>query len=64
MRVQKDKVKLMKNSQKAHDNYIDATPAERVSFIWELTKEIWCLSHPKEDVERRLQRNITKLIKK
>ncbi|MCR4337178.1 MAG: hypothetical protein NUV91_05165 [Candidatus Omnitrophica bacterium] len=45
------------------DAYMDASPADRVAFIWELTQEIWSLKDPKI-AQRRLQRHITKLIKK
>jgi len=38
-------------------------PKERISFMWDLTAELWSLKGI-EYVERRLQRNITNLIKK
>ena len=44
------------------NNFVDASPAELFSFVWELTKEVYSLSG--EDVEQRLQRNVTKLIRK
>ncbi len=47
---------------KQDDCYVDASPQERVSFIWELTAELWSLKSP-QYVERRLQRNVTNLIK-
>ena len=43
--------------------YVDASPAERMAFIWELTKEIWSLKD-EINVKRRLQRHITNFIKK
>ena len=45
------------------DCYVDASPGERISIIWEITSENWSLKDRK-NVERRLQRNITTLIKK
>jgi hypothetical protein len=42
--------------------YVDASPRERVSFIWELTAELWSLKD-KQPAEQRLQRNVTNLIK-
>ena len=47
-----------------HDDcYVDASPKERISFMWELTAELWSLKGI-EYVERRLQRNVTNIIKK
>ena len=45
------------------DCYVDASPKERISFMWELTAELWSLKGM-EYVERRLQRNVTNIIKK
>jgi hypothetical protein len=42
--------------------YVDASPRERIAFIWELTAELWSLKD-KRHVEQRLQRNVTNLIK-
>jgi len=46
---------------KKDDSFVKNSPAERISFMWELTAELWSLSG--SDVKQRLQRNITKLIK-
>jgi len=54
---------VLKKITKEEDSYVDASPAERVSFIWDLTKEIWSLKD-KNSAERRLQRHIAKLNKK
>jgi len=53
----------LKRMTKEDSSYMDATPQERISFMWELTAEIWSLKD-KQIAERRLQRHITKLIKK
>ncbi len=53
----------LKKTTKADDCYVNVSPRERISFMWELTAELWSLKGSK-DVERRLQRNITNLIKK
>jgi len=47
---------------KQDECYVDASPRERVSFIWQLTAELWSLKGS-QYVERRLQRNVTNLIK-
>ncbi len=53
----------LKKDMKTDDSLVRASPAECLSFMWELTAEIWSLKGG-QDVERRLQRNIGKLIKK
>ncbi len=62
MRVNRKRTVLKKIS-KSDDSYVNASPQERISFMWELTAELWSLKGP-EYVKRRLQRNITKLIKR
>ncbi len=61
MRLLRKKVALRKNSKK-DDCFVKASPQERVSFMWELTAELWSLKGS-EYVKRRLQRNVTNLIK-
>lgn len=61
MKVAKNHVKLIKMGGE-EDSYVKASPAERVSFMWELTKELWSLRN-QQDAERRLQRNVTNLIR-
>jgi hypothetical protein len=52
----------LKKMTKQDDCYVDASPQERIAFMWELTAELWSLKD-KDSVERRLQRNVTNLIK-
>jgi|Deesub1362A_J573_1020465.scaffolds.fasta_scaffold08065_3 hypothetical protein len=61
MRVERNKVYLGKISQN-DEGFAKISPAERVSFVWELTAEIWSL-RKSPYVKRRLQRNVTNLIK-
>ncbi len=53
----------LRKMTKKDDCYVDSSPSNRISMIWNITCEIWSL---KGDicVKRRLQRNITNLIKK
>jgi hypothetical protein len=53
---------VLKKMSKKDDCYMNASPRERISFMWELTSEVWALKGT-EDVKRRLQRNITNIIK-
>ena len=50
----------LKKVSKEDDSFVRASAAERVSFIWELTAELWSLKGA-EYVERRLPRNVTTL---
>jgi len=45
------------------DNFVPGTPVERIGMVWPLTREITSFSK-KHDAERRLQRHITRLIRR
>ena len=53
----------LKKMTKQDDSYVDASPRERISFIWQLTAELWSLKD-KQPAEQRLQRNVTNLIRR
>ena len=61
MKVNRNFTSLIKMADQ-DDCYVDASPEECVSVIWEITAELWSLKDRKI-VERRLQRNVTNLIK-
>jgi hypothetical protein len=61
MRVNRRLAKLNK-SRVEDDDFVALPPEKLVDFIWELTCEVWSLRSG-SDVERRLQRNITNLIR-
>ena len=42
------------------DDIVPGTPAERISLVWPLTREVASLSN-RHDVERRLQRHVASL---
>ncbi|MBU3949966.1 MAG: hypothetical protein KJ826_17320 [Proteobacteria bacterium] len=46
-----------------NDDYVPGTPEERIRLVWPLTQEIASLSL-KYDVERRLQRHVTCLVRR
>ena len=52
----------LKKMTKEDDCYVAASPAERLSLMWEITAEVWSLKD-KKSVERRLPRNVANLIK-
>jgi len=46
-----------------NDDYVPGTPEERIGLVWPLTLEIASLS-VNHDVERRLQRHVTRLVRR
>jgi hypothetical protein len=63
IRLQRDKIKIVHNKNDASDDYVLASPEECMSFVWELTKEVYSLSG-EYDVESRLQRHVVHIIRK
>ena len=53
---------LFKKQTKLNDCFVNASFQERISFVWDLTSELWSLKGA-GDAERRLQRHVTNLIK-
>ena len=61
MKMIRNKTKLIKMSK--NDNpFVAEPPQQCISFMWELTAELWSLKGSLY-VERRLQRNVANLIK-
>jgi hypothetical protein len=54
---------LHRMSERRNDYFVPGTPADRLSLVWPLTREIASLSK-KHDAERRLQRHITRLVRR
>ena len=46
-----------------NDDFVPGTPADRIKLVWLLTREISSLSK-KHDAERRLQRHVTRLVRR
>jgi len=62
IRLQKDRTRLKKLGDE-DDNFVDASPAERLGMMWELTAEIWSL-RGQEIAQQRLQRHVASLVGK
>jgi hypothetical protein len=62
IRLQRDKIKMLEKKDNVDDDYISTSPEECLSFIWELTKEIYSLSG-EYDVESRLQRDFIHIMR-
>jgi len=54
---------LYKMSDSRNDDYVPGKPADRIKLVWILTREITSLSK-KHDAEQRLQRHVTRLIRR
>lgn len=63
IKLQRDKVRIVKRKDDAADDYVSASPEECISFVWELTKEIYSLSG-EYDAESRLQRDVVRIFGK
>ncbi len=61
MKLDRTKTKLKKQT-KQEDCFVTASFQERISFVWDLTAELWSLKGA-NDAEQRLQRHVTKLIR-
>ena len=53
---------IFRMSDRRNDDFVPGTPADRISLVWPLTREIASLSK-RHDAERRLQRHITRLVR-
>jgi hypothetical protein len=55
-------ISIIKQSDSRNSGYVPGSASDRVALVWPLTCEAVALSK-KYDVEQRLQRHITRLIK-
>jgi hypothetical protein len=63
MKLRRDVFKVVPiKSPEAEDDFVDLSPAERLSLVWDLTEEVFSLSGD-YDVKSRLQRNVVNIIK-
>ncbi|HDP80642.1 MAG TPA: hypothetical protein ENN21_07355 [Spirochaetes bacterium] len=44
------------------DGYVPGTPEYRIGIVWDITRDTWSFVK-KEDAERRLQRDVTNIIR-
>ena len=61
IRLQKDRARLRKLGDE-DDDFVDASPAERLGMMWELTAEIWSL-RGQDCAQQRLQRHVARLVR-
>jgi len=63
MNMNREHTAIYKMSDNRNVDYVSGTPKDRILLVWPLTKEIVSLS-VKHDVERRLQRHVTRLVRR
>jgi hypothetical protein len=61
LKLQKDKARLRKLTDE-DDDFVDASPAECLGIMWELTAEVWSL-RGQDCAQQRLQRHAASLVK-
>jgi len=61
--MNRDQTAIYRMSRRLNEDFVPGTPADRLSLIWPLTREIVSLSK-KHNAERRLQRHVTRLIRR
>lgn len=61
LKLQRDKARLRKLTDE-DDDFVDASPAERLGMVWELTAEVWSL-RGQDCAQQRLQRDIASLVR-
>ncbi len=62
-KVNRKKVSIIRYDKNDTNEVTNMTSAELLSFVWELTKEVYSLSG-KYDVESRLQRDVISITRK
>jgi len=63
MKMNRKQIAIYKGKILHDDEYVNLPSNECISFVWELTEEIYALTG-EYDVKSRLQRNVVNLIRK
>ena len=63
MNVNRSVVKFVDNKQNNYEQPVTLSPSKSISFVWELTEELYSLSG-EFDVKSRLQRNVVNIIRR
>lgn len=63
MNMDRKHTAIYKMTDKRNVDYVAGSAEDRILLVWPLTKEVASLSI-KHDVERRLQRHITRLVRR
>jgi hypothetical protein len=63
MNMNRKRTVLGKMADHRNVDYVSGTPEDRILLVWPLTQEITSVS-VKHDAERRLQRHVTRLVRR
>jgi len=63
MKMNRKHIAVYRSKTKHDDDYVDLPSHECLSFVWDLTEEVFSLSG-EYDVKSRLQRNVVNIIRK
>lgn len=63
MKMNRKQIAIYKGKIPHDDEYVNLPANECISFVWELTEEIYALTG-EHDVKSRLQRNVVNIIRK
>jgi len=63
MKMNRKHIAVNRGKTKHDDDYVDLPSYECLSFVWDLTEEVFSLSG-EYDVKSRLQRNVVNIIRK
>ena len=62
MQMDRSSIRRFNMEEDQDDGYVEADKAELISMVWDITKDAWGFVKG-SNVERRLQRNVGKLVK-
>jgi hypothetical protein len=62
-RLNRNQVRLIKQTEDQDNGYVEGTPAYRLSLVWEITKDVYSFLGS-SDAERRLQRDAAALVRR
>ena len=62
MQMNRSAIKRIRITEDQDDGYVEADKAELISMVWDITKDAWGFVKG-SNVERRLQRDVGKLVK-
>jgi hypothetical protein len=61
LKMKRESVRILRSSED-DDGFVNATPSELFSMVWEITRDLWAFTG-RDDAERRLQRNVVNIIR-
>jgi hypothetical protein len=62
MQMDRSIINRVQGNEELDDGYIEAASADLFAMVWDITKDAWVFVRG-SDVERRLQRDVAKLIR-